>query len=717
MLIKQVFHDSWKFVQIRGQKLLTIAMLITRIIAENFKTYAHLDLDLSVHEGKPLVLIGGANGGGKTTFFQAVTGALYGLRIPHQQHFNELYNAGFGASQSDTSEQDAEQNARSIMLAIHFTGSLAGEEKPFVLTRKYEIAEPFKTPKTSGKPTAKNAVIEHVHLSVGRELYAYSTDQPQRERLKQQGDIQKLVKANLPEELSRYFLFDAMESGALLREDEIVRVVQENIESVMGFSKYIRLGRVAETLSKRYNAERLKQENEKNEYLRLVNEQRALEMRLETLESDLKTALDFRRKNTALYDALKADLAGDQVLMRTMEQTKKEIESILTQERAFQSDSEAFVRAFEQHVALPNLASALKRDIGAALQSKSDSEKRGAKSIPAESVRKIVRESLRFLRDTLHETTLPDNTEERLTDYILTGEMSSAQADFYPFLNNEEIRALENLVRTPHANPFPALNEQRTVLESRLERVPELEAHLEEWRTEAASKDFSLIRTFERNEAAVEFAETELLKLAEEMKRIQARLHEFDIHLEQERSAAFDIVQKLQPFFTAVGETLLQAKKRQIELRMMQDLNINLVPYRGVIDRVELSDSLHNLGFRMIHTSGNEITLRELNTASKQIVVQCLLKALHEFGEYNPPVMIDTVMGALDETSRRTVLDHYFPELAHQTILLSSDSEIRPESDFERLKPHIARAYTLHRDKERQYTEVVEGYFGRTLVG
>ena len=40
-------------------------MLITRIAAKNYKTYKDLDLDLSVKPDKPIVLIGGQNGGGK----------------------------------------------------------------------------------------------------------------------------------------------------------------------------------------------------------------------------------------------------------------------------------------------------------------------------------------------------------------------------------------------------------------------------------------------------------------------------------------------------------------------------------------------------------------------------------------------------------------------------------------------------------------------------
>ena len=93
-------------------------------------------------------------------------------------------------------------------------------------------------------------------------------------------------------------------------------------------------------------------------------------------------------------------------------------------------------------------------------------------------------------------------------------------------------------------------------------------------------------------------------------------------------------------------------------------------------------------------------------------MVQCLLKALHEHGNYHPPVIIDTVMGVLDKQSRITMLEYFLPNLAHQTILLSSDSEIRPSDDFTKIAPFIAKTYTLQRDIDKQATSLVKGYFG-----
>ena len=231
-------------------------------------------------------------------------------------------------------------------------------------------------------------------------------------------------------------------------------------------------------------------------------------------------------------------------------------------------------------------------------------------------------------------------------------------------------------------------------------------------RAQISGRDYALLKAYEDNESSIKKYEIQISDIKAEIIKIDKKLHLFDIQISQEPDPKYDTLGKLKAFFEDVANKLLKVKKQQIELKMKQDLNINLAAYRDVIDRVELSENLSNLTFKIFHIAGNEVYLNHLNTASKQVVVQVLLKALHEYGDYDPPVMIDTVMGVLDEQSRATVLENYFPELSQQTILLSSDSEIRPEKDFEKIEPFISKTFTLQRNRERQLTEVVTGYSG-----
>ena len=150
---------------------------------------------------------------------------------------------------------------------------------------------------------------------------------------------------------------------------------------------------------------------------------------------------------------------------------------------------------------------------------------------------------------------------------------------------------------------------------------------------------------------------------------------------------------------------------------MMRDwLNEILVVYAGVIGSVKLSnkdsEGSEETSFKIYHKNGNEIFLSQLNAGAKQTVMQVLLKVLYKLADYDPPVMIDTVMGVLDKESREVILEKYFPDLAEQTILLSTDTEITTERDFEKIQAYVARTYTLHRDKENQCTTITEDYFG-----
>ncbi len=77
------------------------------------------------------------------------------------------------------------------------------------------------------------------------------------------------------------------------------------------------------------------------------------------------------------------------------------------------------------------------------------------------------------------------------------------------------------------------------------------------------------------------------------------------------------------------------------------------------------------------------------------------------------PVIIDTPMGRLDSSHRRTFVTEYLPNASHQVIVLSTDTEITgPHLDS--LNGQVGRRYQLAFDEERQGTRIVEGYFAAT---
>jgi DNA sulfur modification protein DndD len=150
--------------------------------------------------------------------FEAIYGALYGLHIHTAKQFNELLNAGALGKKK-----------KKILLELHFSGKVLNEEQQYVLTRTYML-------NPSGNP------VESVKLNMNGTIFVYGTATPPAQRAEQEAQVNKIIKANLPQELSRYF--DAMEAGNLLKEDQLNRVIKENIENVMGFNKYMQMSKV-----------------------------------------------------------------------------------------------------------------------------------------------------------------------------------------------------------------------------------------------------------------------------------------------------------------------------------------------------------------------------------------------------------------------------------------------------------------------------------------
>ena len=664
-------------------------MLITKIKAKNFKTYLNLDLDIAVEKDKPIILIGGANGGGKTTLFESIYGALYGLQIHNVRQFKELLNAGAIGKEDEK-----------IMLELHFTGKVLNEEQQYVLTRTYLL-------NPSGNP------VESVKLNMNGTIFMYGTATPPAQRAEQEAQVNKIIKANLPQELSRYFLFDAMEAGNLLKEDQLNRVIRENIENVMGFNKYIQMSKSAETLFQTYTAQRLNIENEKKEYIELVDQKKKFQEHHTSLETQLQDALQYSVANKELYDNLKIGLNQETTIKNKIEQTKSQIENIYKKENIYRDELDEFVKEIELNVCVPKLIEAIKTEVNLILKTKNEQEQQHNSNIAPEQIEAISTSIVQYLSE--NNLALKAITVEELVDYVIAKSGQSNKKDPYDFLEFSEVKALEGLLNMRAANTFPSLNQQQVELNVSLSQISLLESQIEQMKQQITGRDYVLLKAFEDNESNIKKLQIQIAEVNGEITKIEKRLHQFDIQTSQEPDPRYETLSKLKGFFEDVANRLLKIKKQQIEFKMKQDLNINLSAYRDVIERVELSENLKDLTFKIFHKSGNEIYLSQLNTASKQVVIQVLLKSLHEFGDYDPPVMIDTVMGVLDETSRAIVLENYFPDLSQQTILLSSDSEIRIGKDLEKIEPFISKSYTLQRDKVNQLTGVVPGYFGLTL--
>ena len=368
------------------------------------------------------------------------------------------------------------------------------------------------------------------------------------------------------------------------------------------------------------------------------------------------------------------------------------------------------VETLEINVFFPKLAMGITNEVNDIIRQKDALRQEREGVLSLEQMREVTGKILGYLKAKL---LCPESVSgEDVLAYLASQQEELSSKDEYAFLDDSEFEALKSLVNANAVNEFIALNDSKYDLEKRLENYDNKLSQIALLRRSMVSGNTEIIKAYEQVSHELDTLKKEYDDRQVNIGKLERKIHQFDVQIQQEPDVKFDTLVRLKPFFEDVADTLLKRKKEKIEEDMKQQLNKLLISYKGCISKVVLSDSMENFTIRLYHKAGNEISLNQLNVASKQIFIQVLLKVLRNLGDYNPPVMIDTVMGVLDEESRDVLMEEYFPGLAEQTILLCTTSEIRKDKDYVKLEPFVSRSYTLIRDVESQSTHVEDGYFG-----
>lgn len=123
----------------------------------------------------------------------------------------------------------------------------------------------------------------------------------------------------------------------------------------------------------------------------------------------------------------------------------------------------------------------------------------------------------------------------------------------------------------------------------------------------------------------------------------------------------------------------------------------------------------------LVRQDGERVAWEDTNTSAGQRQVRMLAfyESLRRLARLKPPLVVDTPLGRLDKEVRANVLDQLYLT-GHQSLILSTDSEIDPEGElFQSIGGRLARVYTLHphgeEDSDNYQVRVSEDYFGRKL--
>ncbi|MBW4616827.1 MAG: DNA sulfur modification protein DndD [Desmonostoc vinosum HA7617-LM4] len=661
-------------------------MIFLELVLQYFGPYSgrqiiNLDPKIDEENSCPIILLGGMNGGGKTTLMDAIRLALYGHRAQCSTRGNLSYPDFL--SQCVNSQTPAHEKTQIELLFEHIQDS-----KPV----KYRIIRSWTRNPKEGKDN----------------LGIYEKDDDWRDdALINTWD--DYIENLLPLGISNLFLFDGEQVKELADQDEPPVVVVDAIRGLLGLELAERLAIDIEILANRKRKEladtkdladleeieeKLKQQQ--NEYEITNNQQEKLKIELQKSEKEKQEKFDKfvseggkiaaernqlglqqKQKNAEVEQARQGmcELAAD-ILPLAL------IENLLTQA---QRQGETEFRIQQAQVASDLLFERDKRLLSWINQV----------GISDEQVEKI--------------KVFLEQDEETLRASFLQAEESWLLADA------ETLSQLGNIFY--YLQNFKNITKQQLkILKTKEEEIITLDRQIQTAAEPEAYKQLvDALETAQdkvtKIKAASEVAKRHCDELNIEITNIKKNLQKYtDENLDRKNyEHIIAAAAKVQDTLKVFREKLTLRKLNKLEIEVTECFRYLLhksdLVHRVVIDTNTFSLSLYDL-------NGQLVPKHRLSAGEKQLLAIAFLWGLARVSGHRLPVAIDTPLGRLDSSHRSNLVERYFPSASHQVILLSTDTEIgKKEVETLRKNEAIAREYLLKYDSSTRQTTVIENQY------
>ena len=655
-------------------------MKLHNVFLDNFGLFrgAH-QIDLSPIPNKPLTLIAGMNGAGKTTFLEAVQLTLYGRAAlgprvslrEYQSHLKQRVHRGNGEDDS----------LSSAMVGVEFEHETMGATARFKISRAWCLLD--------------NGAVEET-FEVLRDGSALDDVDSQH--------WEDFVKELVPPGISQLFFFDG-EKIQRLADDEDSSLVGESIKALLGLDMVERLQAdltlFRDRQMKKSGSAELKEELSA---MRLAHEKLVKQAEvLRAQSADLVARRDgISREVERSEGALTR--AGGRFVENREQQTIAKVRAEAEREAA-----ERKIRALAD-TALP-LAFCPK--LSSRLLTQLDDERKVAQQA-------VIADWAGQALERAHEAIgRADFLEGRrddtlaLVQSLLRVEFTGGSAAIHR-LSEESERRIQSWIDQANGPLWDDLVSASADLELATRELQGAQVKLQQMPEEDSMKpQMQDLRAVIERKAVVE---AELVRIAEELNALKLAMDASERGIKKLQSRLdvsgrladqLKLLERTQGALIQYHESLTAAKAQKLgeeitacfhQLHRKGDLVQSIA-----VEPVTCSVRLHGRG-------GRELAKNELSAGEKQMYAVALLWGLSKVSGRHLPLIIDTPLGRLDSNHRDNLVQRYFPQAARQVIILSTDTEI-DEAYYAALTPHIGRAYRLEYNKSQAKTEVFQGYF------
>lgn len=657
-------------------------MIFDEITIHNFGVYSgrHSLLLSPPSASKPVILIGGLNGGGKTTLLDALHLTLYGKRarssnrrnLGYEEYLRQCINRQ--ASQSD-----------GAAVEVQFRQWTEGIEHTYKVHRSWSASSKTVSERVE---VVRDGIFDRVLTEAWSEL------------------VEELI----PVSISHLFFFDGEKVEGFADVENSAQLLSKAIHSLLGLDLVDRLATDLLVLERRKHVQ-LKTDVERQQ----IDAARAEIARLEELRAEkvmqrgtIQNELDRHEKHLREI-VVRFEQEGG-LLFEQCKELEEKRSSIAWDLWAVEDELKKCAEGGAPLLFLTDLLTAI-----------SHQDQQEEKAIQAITINQILIERDRQLLDEVTKHEASDHVLKLIRKFLANDrKQRSSDMEIVQYLalrpeTRENLQVLKGFVLPETHQQVQRLIQKAdelhasiTDLDRKIAGIPSLDSisHLLEQRQEMR--------------IAIDQVREQIANLDIELKRINRELEQKQGALAAqfekivEKGFEQEDVSRVVFHSQRVRNTLDKFRSAMVERHVRRIAHLILDSLRQLLRKESLISGLtidpEQFSLELHGKDGNVLSPDRLSAGERQLLAVSMLWGLARASGRPLPTVIDTPLGRLDASHRSKLVERYFPYASHQVLLLSTDEEI-DEDYYEQLKPHIGRTYHLEFNDTTGATHVKPGYF------
>lgn len=645
-------------------------MIIKRLTLNNFGVYAGQN-SFEFTSDKPIVLVGGMNGRGKTTFLEAILLALYGSNSIAYKESNYSTYGKYLRSYINKSSWNQQASVELEFVMSESTG------REYVINRKWD---------SLSRRTAETITV------------------------KENGQYNEFLTKNwamfieniLPSALSSFYFFDGEKIAELAVDDTNVQM-KESIRSMLGISVLDvlknDLSRVLRKSSKKTTHGRAGMDLEE-----LRQKKEELEIALQKTDKDIeKITQDVAKKQNEIEELHhQYELKGGDVIeqRKALMQKRSDLLAEIDQNQALLIDASAD--------ALPLV---LVKDL--ILDIKLQAEDEHNDLIMQQAMWQV--EILLQEYSVQHTESYPHN--KAFVNFVKEMSEAVATEPLYGVSDHAlfQLNSLIEEILTQVTSSTKQLLERKEALQKNLDEVESYlsldinEKVLSELFTDIREQELELVqlnvKLTSKQQERTTINGALMAASSEFSKAVEAYLANEELLDDSDRMMRYsNIALHIAEEFTVE----LQKRKTDVLADTITACYKKLANKKNLIQKIVMDP--RSLDIAYLDDLGKNVSKDSLSAGEKQLMVIAILWALAICSKKKLPVIIDTPLSRLDSMHRTSLVTTYFPQASEQTIILSTDSEI-DHTYYNMMKESVGDEFTLSYSEETKSTTILKGYF------